>query len=1109
MCMQLSAKRFFLLLVLLVLWGSRALAQDSQIQGVISDETKAVIPGAEVIVTHIRTGVQKKVVTDDVGFYSVPFLSEGRYKVECSIPGFTTQETQVQLQVGQVARVDFQMKLGEVTEVIEVAAEGSTLQAKPMDVGEVIEEKRILEMPLNGRNYLDLAKLATGILPARQLGRGHRAGEEGSFIAVGMHGAQNNVLLDGSDNSSMTSGGPLGFEAQAVKPPIDAVSEFKVITNNTSAEHGYRMGAKVIVSTKAGTNDFHGSLYEFHRNDVLGAANFFANLSGAEKPKYIRNQFGATFGGPIIKNQTFFFASYQGTRIRRGESFISTVPSEAARNGDFSSQPPTRRNIYDPLTLAGRGANSVRKQFPNNRIPADRIDPVSKKVVAVYPLPNIAGRENLPDNFFFSPTLSDDADQYDFRVDHTFNSLHRIFGRYSIRDQFKDEPGPLPFPATGGLGQTVNLPGQNIAVNYNATLSPSIHNEFRFGWTWFPTKFDIQFKENLNPQFGIKGAPGDSFGDGKDHGWARFAPSGFRQIGARSFWPNQNDLEIFRFADNVLMQLGNHTLKFGGEFRQSDVFRLASRFRRGLFAFNGVYTSQRPNNATSRANTGNGLADMLLGMPNSITIGTPEGETPSRARYYAWFAQDDWRITQKLTVNVGLRWELFAGPTYPGAPQKNPWVSRLTFTGTWPDIGNFNWLLPTQGECACKNDLNNFAPRVGIAYRLTEKTVIRAGGGIYYGEADYVSQEVGRFQVGPPNRLEFQDPQPRETTRYRVQEGFPPLPPPPPTNEIPNPGQASVVIVPEFLPTMYAGQWFFDLQHTLPGDTLVSVGYNGSSASHLATSSNINQPLTPHPTIRALDRRRNVTFRTFDVRENSLNSNYNSLTVKAEKRYTQGLTFLSSFTWAHNIDYGNEALNEDQAGGRAEPYNVGLNRASSALDRRLAYTVSFLYELPFGLNRRFLRSGPASWVLGGWQVGGILSLLSGVPLDHSFNQDNQNNGGAVRGNLLRDPNLPSSQRSIERWFDTGFVEASAPGVIANAGRNLIISPARNNFDFIAAKNFHLPWEGHSVQFRFEAFNFTNTAHFGTPNTSVGGTAVARINEAEDGRLIQFGLKYSF
>lgn len=1083
-------------------------AQDSGIQGRVTDETGAVIPGAEVSVTHLGTAIRKSVITNDVGYYSVPLLSAGRYKVEAAMPGFTTQETEIRLQIGQVARVDFQMKIGEVTEIVEVRAESSVLQSKPMDVGEVIDEKRILEMPLNGRNYLDLAKLTIGVLPARQLGRGHRAGDEGSFIAVGMHAAQNNVLLDGADNSSQTSGGPLGFEAQAVKPSVDAVSEFKVITNNTSAEHGYRMGAKVIVSTKSGTNEFHGSVYEFHRNDALGANNFFANRVGAEKPKFLRNQFGATFGGPIVKNRTFFFASYQGTRIRKGESFISTVPSEAVRNGDFSNEPPQRRNVYDPLTLTGSGAKAQRQQFPNNRIPSDRFDPVAKTIIDLYPLPNITGREHLPDNYFFSPTTSDDADQYDFRVDHNFNTAHSFFVRYSYRDQFKDEPGPLPFPAMGGLGQTVDLEGHNMAVNYNTVLGTRAHNEFRFGWTWFPTRFDIPFQENLNKKFGIKGAPGDSFGDGLDHGYARFNPSGFRQIGARSFWPNNNNLKTFRVADNLLIQKGNHAIKFGGEYRRTEVFRLASRFRRGLFSFNGVYTAEFPNVGSSRANTGNGMADMLLGWASSTQIGTPSGETPLVAPYFGLFVQDDWRVTSRLTLNLGLRWEFFGAPSYPGAPETNPWVSRFTFTGTWPNIENFEFVLPPgAGKCACKNDLNNFAPRIGLAYRVAEKTVLRLGGGIYYGEADYIGTEVGRYQVNPPNTREFVDNQPRERTSIFVRNGFPPLPPPLPTNVIPNPGQTAVDFVPEFLPTMYAGQWFVDLQHVLPDETILTIGYNGSAASHLSTSRNINNPLEPHPTLRAFDRRRNPLFRSFDWRENTLDSNYNSLTVKAEKRYRQGLTFLSSFTWAHNIDHGNEALNQDLGGSRASEYNISWNRAHSALDRRLAYTLSFLYELPLGRNRAVLQSGPLSWILGGWQVGGILSLLSGTPHDHTFNVDNQNNGGRVRGDLVRDPNLDSSQRSIDRWFDTEFVRASASGVISNAGRNLIIGPGRRNFDFIAAKNFYLPWqEGHYVQFRFEAFNFTNTPHFGSPNTSVGSPAAGRINEAEEGRLIQFGLK---
>src|SRR5690606_11170760 len=359
----------------------------------------------------------------------------------------------------------------------------------------------------------------------------------------------------------------------------------KVITNNTSAEHGYRMGAKVIVSTKSGGNEFHGSLYEFHRNDALGANNFFANRSGSDKPKFLRNQFGVTLGGPILRNKTFFFASYQGTRIRHGQSFISTVPSEQARNGDFSNEPMETRNIYDPLTLSGTGADAIREQFPGNTIPADRIDPVTRAMVALYPLPNIEGREHLPANFFFSPTVEDDANQYDFRVDPRRHSFHNFFVRYSLRVQCKNEPGPLPHPAMGGTGQTVDLVGHNLAVNYNATLNNTTHNEFRFGWSWFPTRFDIPLEENLNPQLGITGAPGDTFGDGLDHGFSLFIPSGYAQVGPRGFWPNENNLRALRFADNIMLQRGDHTLKFGGEYRETEVYRLAHRHRRGRFNF--------------------------------------------------------------------------------------------------------------------------------------------------------------------------------------------------------------------------------------------------------------------------------------------------------------------------------------------------------------------------------------------------------------------------------------------------------------------------------------------------------------------------------------------
>jgi hypothetical protein len=882
---------------------------------------------------------------------------------------------------------------------------------------------------------------------------------------------------------------------------VDAVSEFKVVTNNMSAEYGYRAGAKVLVTTRSGTNDYHGSLYHFLRNEKLDGTNFFANRSGNKKPSYRQYQYGGVFGGPLIRNRTFFFGSYQGTNIRLGQSYLNTVPSRAIlERGDFNGQPVQRRNVYDPLTLTGTGAAAVRSLFPGNIIPLSRWDPVSKAVVALYPISNVAGRDDLPDNYFFSPSDKDDGNQYDMRFDHNLSDNHRLFGRYSIRDQFRDEPGILPYPATGGLGQTIDLKGHNIVSALSSTISPTMFNELRFGFSKFDTKFDIQFSENLNPQFGIKNAPGDSFGDGADHGYSRFTPSGFVEIGARSFWPNYNNLANYMLTDSLLIQRGRHTIKFGGELRKSSIYRDAARFRRGQFAFDGRFTAQNPNVGNSRGNTGNGMADFLLGWANNASWGTNLGENATTP-YMGFFLQDDWRVNSRLTLNFGIRYELFFNPVFPDPDNQR--IARYLYEGiNVSSRDQEKFVFPTSSwDCGCNNDRNNWAPRVGLAYTLNPKTVIRAGAGIFYGENNQIN-EYGRFVPGPPRALELTGPQGFEQTTLKVQDGFPDLP----VGQVPR--GTGITVFPDFLPTLYAGQWFLDVQRTLPGDFLLTVGYNGTAGTHLTTGRNINQPFTPSATVASNQRLNRPEFNAITLVENMLNSNYNSLTVKAERRFAQGFTLLSSFTWSKNIDYGNEAL-LDGSPGSVTPHELSRERSRSTLDRRLAYVISGVYELPFGKGRRYLQSGPANWFLGGWQIGGLVSLLSGLPLSHTINVNNQNLGGAVRGDWVRSPNLPADQRTIDTWFDTGFVIPSAPGVVSNSGRNLIDGPGRKNIDLLVSRTFLFPWEGHQLQFRFEAFNATNTPNWGAPATGVGTPTAGRINQAEDPRRIQFSLKYYF
>jgi hypothetical protein len=1083
-------------------------AQNSSFQGVVTDNSGAVIPNAQIQVTNLSTGVDIQVSTNVAGFYVVPALNPGQYKITCSSEGFAPAERpDLTLEVGQIARVDFQLSVGAVTEVVEVSAASQIIQTEQTDVGQVIDSKRILEMPLNGRNYLQLAQFTVGVVPSRQLGKGTRQdgerGGEGGFRAMGMNVAQNNILLDGNDNSSRNSGGALGFQSQAVKPPVDAVAEFKVVTNNMGAEYGYRAGAKVLVTTKSGTNNFHGSVYEFLRNDKLDGTNFFANRSGAGKPTYRQNQFGATIGGPIIRNRTFFFFSYQGTRIRLGQSFISSVPSLDVLNGDFSSQPQQRRNIYDPLTLSGTGASATRQQFPNNRIPADRFDQVALGIAKLYPAPNIQGRNHLPNNFFFSPSDSDDADQYDMRFDHNFSDKHRFFARYSIRDQFVFQNGILPEPAIGGTGQTVDLLGHNWAASLNSALSPTLFNELRFGYTYFPTLFDIPIQENLNSQFGIKGAFGDTLNDGKDNGYALFVPAGFAQVGPRGFWPNFNDLNNLMIADNLSIVKGAHSIKFGGELRNTEIFREAQRHRRGRFDFSGVYTSQNPNVAASRGNTGNGLADMLLGWTSGGNTGSPQGETTT-VPYYGFFVQDDWKITPRLTMNIGLRWELMRTPIFHDPETQT--VSRYLI----PEIngipaGQETFVFPENGsDCGCDEDFNNFAPRLGLAYRINDKTVVRAGAGIYYGEPDNPQSESARFMTGPPRagELNLSNFTSFVSTPIFVDEGLPPFT----TGEVLQ--GVAVAVSYDKQPTFYAGQWFFDIQRELPFDTLLTLGYIGTKASHLWTGRDLNTPFAPDGAINVNQRRPRRQFGAVNLQEAMLNSNYNSLTVKAEKRFSRGLTFLSSFTWAHNINFGNENL-EQGGSGRAFDRDISLERGDGNLDRRLFYVLSAVYELPFGAGKPYAQSGPASWILGGWQLGGVVSLLSGLPQDHTFNVNTTNVGGASRGDAIADPNLPGDERTIDRWFDTAFLQAPAPGVFGNAGRNIIRGPGRKNLDIMVSRNFRMPWEDHTLQFRFESFNFTNTPAFGQPNTSLGTPNAGLISEADEPRRIQFALKYIF
>jgi hypothetical protein len=1067
--------------------------QVGSIRGVVTDASGAVIPEVEITVTNVASGVVQKATTNASGIYAVPFLNPGTYRVQAAKSGFATAaRDNLKLDVEQVARVDLTLTVGAVSQEVDVSAAAELLDSQTSVVGQVITNRSIVELPLNGRNYLELARLTAGVVPAN----GSRDNSMGAFSAVGQHGSQTNISLDGIDNSSRMSGGILGNEAQIVTPSIDSVAEFKVVTNNNSAEYGFRLGGAVIVSTKSGTNGLHGSLYEFLRNDKLDGANFFA--VGRPKPEYRQNQFGGTLGGPIIKDRTFYFLSYEGTRIRSGQSFTTTVPIAAMRDGDFTGAKP----LYDwTTTTQDATGRYVRQLFPGNRIPLNRFDPVAAKVIALYPLPNLPGRVN---NFFYSPVSQNDTDQIDMRIDHSFTQNHRLFGRYSRRRTDRVNPGSLPLPADGGAWATEGIVGNSGVANLNSTLSASSNNEFRIGVTRGDTTRDIPWTDNYNQKLGITGIP--DLGSLNQRGMARFQPTGYAQVGAATFWPNYNNLNLFQVTDNFMHIRGHHAMKMGFDFRRENLSRIAARFARGYFAFDGSFT-QDPNN---RGNTGDAMADFLLGVANNSTLGNQNGEVPVTHNYSVFF-QDDWRITSRLTLNLGLRWDMFGPPSFKNL--KDYPVSNFIFT---PGSQNYQIIRPKdESDCGCDRDWNNFAPRVGLAYQVTPKTIFRSGFGVFYGQPDAISFfGDARFQNLPPEFTEITFPSDRLLQPSSVvANGFP-------AGLIPATTVQENVFVntaPRFIPSQYSMQWFADIQRELPGQVVLTVSYLGNGNRNMTQIRNINQPLTPGPGA-VKSRSPWPYFGWIVFRDPSGNGSYNAGTVKIEKRYSQGLTMIAAYTYSHAIDNVAEALTS--AGGQElqDNYDLTRNRSNSAFDLRQAFVTSAIYDLPFGHGKRWMnQGGPLDWILGGWQAGGILTLRTGTPFTALVSTDISNTGtsnptGGTANqnhpNRIGNGNLPSDQRNISEWFDLSAFSIPANYTYGNSARNILYGPGTNNLDLNLSKNFSIS-ETKRFEFRAEAFNASNTPHFGLPAANINLPTAGRITSAAAPRQIQFGLKFLF
>ena len=845
------------------------------------------------------------------------------------------------------------------------------------------------------------------------------------------------------------------------------------------------------MSLKSGTNRIHGSVFEFLRNEELDAKNFF-DPPDRPRPPFKRNQFGFAVGGPIVRDKTFFFADYEGTRIRESRTVNNTIPTSPQLRGDFADLLPGTK-IYDPATYDT--ATNLRQPFPNNRMPSSSFDPIGAEVISFYPAPNKPG---LTRNFLYNPPRPEDLDRWDAKVDHNLSSSDRFFVRYSVSSNPVGSTPNLPEPAWGGgqLATPFNHDGQNLLVNYNRVFSPSFIMEVKASWNKIFRLRSSPIDVNVNDQLGMTGV------ELADPGMAQFTVQGLQTIGLGSWIPNKSGSQNRQLISNFTLLRGAHTLKFGINFSWLQHFLNNSQNAHGVFTYDGGYTRN-----SDTLKEGSSAADLLLGTTTRAQVSTWVWEDMRRP-YYDAYLQDEWRISPKLTLNLGLRYELHP-----------PWVDRKNNGANidFSDRANPRIVLMQDGSrfsrAQVSTDGNNFAPRLGIVYRLTDKTVVRTGYGIFFGNTNWKNV----LATMPPFFYRAIVQTDRVNRSLLLKDGLP--------LDLISPQNARNIgagPIDMDLPMPYTQQWNFSIQQQLPGQALFEVGYIGSASNRLSRLYDINVPL-PGPG--AVNSRRPVRslvvppdgvtigpIAGLNYFERTANANYHSLQTRLEKRLTHGVSMLTSYTWSKTISDGRGAGGVGATSVLA-PQNPHLLSAERALsDEHFAhrFVASPIYQLPFGRGKKYLNdSNPAvNALFGGWTIASIVTFSSGGRANLSVRGNPANTGTSNRPNVLTDWRLDSGTRSLDRWFDTGAFERNAAYTYGNAARNLIEAPGLVNMDLAVYKAFSIT-EDLTVQFRAEAFNASNTPAFARPNTQFGNPAFGQIGSAGRPRNLQFGLKVIF
>lgn len=1072
-----------LLLVPLTTFGQRI---TGSIEGRISDASGAVLPGVEVTVTNDATGLVRTFLSNETGRYNFPVLPPGAYSVQTSFPGFRTEiRNGVNVQVDRNARIDFELQVGQITESIEVTADAPLIETDTSSLGQVIDTQRVTELPLNGRDFLQLAVLVPGVQPVVE--GSNLEGQQGSMHANGAREEFNNFLLDGVDNNDIAN-------AQLIiVPGIDSVQEFKVQTSSFSAEFGRAAGGVINVTTKGGTNQYHGSAFEFVRNDIFDARNYF-NPSDTPKRPFRRNQYGGTIGGPILRDKAFFFFSFDATSVRQAQSATGKVPETAFRTGDFSAMLPTP--LMDPTTG---------NPFPGNIIPASRFSQIGKNMVDIYPAENVPGAAA---NFNGGYNLKSDTENWTTRIDTNWGDSDSLFVRYSIWDQDRLEPfrSGATLPNYGTFLDTLSQAG---TLNHTHIFSPNVVNEFRLGFTRVKGGLIAEARDQgIEKQLGIccvlvvdepefrddlKGPPLVRL-----TGYNSAAGSAAPHIR----WDNHTS-----FTNNVSYTTGNHQMKFGFEFRRTAMNLFLVVFPAGDFRFDGRYT-------------GSSVGDALLGLPNLTIRNQGDIVNYERSSHFSLYMQDDWDITDRLTLNLGMRWETqtagYDKHDRKASYQPDRQVSvKLGDAGFQPDIQPIVDTFPgfaiadgslSRGGYAM--DFNNFGPRIGFAYDVAGngRTVVRAGGGVFYvpvlgnkthsykrGFPYVVTQTIGADDDTRTPEMTLEDPFPDDLVV----------------------GATSLTVggVNPNLRTSYMMQWNLNVQRELTNSTVLEIGYAGSKGNKLTRRRNVNQAIAGSDLGQGTDisgwaptaaRRPDPRFGNIGWLEDSASSNYHSFQESLDRRFANGISFLQAYTWSKSID---DNSGSSGLGGGASPMDntrLFLERGPSIFDRthRLTFAGTWLLPLGEGLD------GVAGTLARGWQLNTIYTYSSGQPFTPGLGGDNSRTGaGQDRPNLLGDSKAGGGDPS--EWFNTSAFSTPTIGTLGNAGRGSLRGPPTNQLDFAVYKNFAIGETADALQFRAEFFNATNHPQWRIPNRIQNSSTFGVISRARDNRQIQFAIKLRF